>query len=95
MSHQPQAVQQNALYGAVPWMHANRDASVALIAEINEVPAEAAAEWENTILKLSTDDAMPLAGIEYNLQLSRLSGMTDMAPAAAVVSDRFKPVPTA
>ena len=86
----------NALYGAVRWMHANRDASVALIAEIDEVPPEAAAaEWENTILKLSADGAMPLAGIEYNLQLSRISGMTDMAPAAEVVSDRFKPVPTA
>ncbi len=86
----------NALYGAVRWTHANRDASVALIAEIDEVPPEAAAaEWENTILKLSTDGAMPLAGIEYNLQLSRLGGMTDMATPAEVVSDRFKPVPTA
>lgn len=85
----------NALYGAVRWMGANRDASVALIAEIDEVPTQAAAaEWENTILKLSTDGAMPLAGIEYNLQLSRLGGMTDMAPAAEVVSNRFKPVPT-
>lgn len=85
----------NALYGAVLWMHANRDAAVALIAEIHEVPTQAAAaEWENTILKLSTDGAMPLAGIEYNLQLSRLGGMTDMAPAAEVVSNRFKPVPT-
>lgn len=86
----------NALYGAVRWMHANPDASVALIAEIDEVPPEAAAaEWENTILKLSADGAMPLAGIEYNLQLSRLGGMTDMAAPADVVSDRFKPVPTA
>ena len=86
----------NALYGAVQWMQRNRDPAVALIAEIDEVPTEAAAaEWEHTILKLSADGAMPLAGIEYNLQLSRLSGMTDMAPAAEVVSDRFKPVPTA
>lgn len=86
----------NAIYGAVRWMQANKDASVALIAEIDEVPPEAAAaEWEQTILKLSADGAMPLAGIEYNLELSRLSGMTDMAPAPEVVSDRFKPVPTA
>ena len=85
----------NALYGAVLWMHANRDAAVALIAEIDEVPTQAAAaEWENTILKLSMDGAMPLAGIEYNLQLARLGGMTDMAPAAEMVSNRFKPVPT-
>ncbi len=85
----------NAIYGAVCWMHANRDASVALIAEIDEVPTEAAAaEYENTILKLSIDGAMPLEGIEYNLQLSRLGGMTDMASAPEVVSDKFKPVPT-
>lgn len=85
----------NAIYGAVRWMRANRDASIALIAEIDEVPMEAAAaEWEDTILKLSVDGAMPLEGVEYNLQLSRLSGMTDMAPAAEIVSDRFKPVPT-
>lgn len=85
----------NALFGAVRWMQANRDAAVALIAEIDEVPPEAAAaEWENTILKLSADGAMPLKGIEYNLQLAQLSGMTELAPAADVVSDRFKPVPT-
>ena len=85
----------NALYGAVGWMQAHRDAAVALIAEIDEVPAEAAAaEWENTIAKLSTDGVMKLDGIEYNLQLARLSGMTDLAPAVDVVSDRFKPVPT-
>lgn len=85
----------NALYGAVHWMRGNRDASVALIAEIDEVPTEAAAaEYDNTIMELSPDGAMPLAGIEYSLQLSRLSGMSDMAPAADVASDRFKPVPT-
>ncbi len=85
----------NALYGAVRWMRANRDAAIALIAEIDEVPtAAASAEYETTILKLSTDGAMPTDGIEYNLQLARLGGMTDMATAAEVVSDRFKPVPT-
>lgn len=85
----------NALYGAVQWMHGNRDAAVTLIAEIDEVPTEAAAaEYENTILQLSADGAMKLAGIEYNLQLSRLSGMTDLATASDVVSDKFKPVPT-
>ena len=85
----------NALFGAVQWMHANRDATIALIAEIDEVPAEAAAaEYEQTLLKLSTDGAMPLAGIDYNLQLARLGGMTDLAPASDVASDKFKPVPT-
>lgn len=85
----------NALFGAVQWMGANRDAAIALIAEIDEVPPEAAAaEYENTILKLSTNGAMPVAGIEFNLQLARLGGMTDMAAASEIVSDKFKPVPT-
>lgn len=85
----------NALFGAVQWMGANRDASIALIAEIDEVPAEAAAaEYENTILKLSTNGAMPVAGIEFNLQLAHLGGMMDMASASEIVSDKFKPVPT-
>ena len=86
----------NALFGAVRWMHDNRDPAIALITEFDDVPAAAAAaEYEHTILELSQDGAMPLAGIEYNLQLSRLSGMTDLAPVADIVSTQFKPVPTA
>ena len=86
----------NALYGAVGWMHANRDAAIALVAEIDEVPADAAAqEYERTLLKLSTDGAMPLAEIERGMELAKLAGMQDMAPAADAISDKFKPVPTA
>ncbi len=85
----------NALFGAVHWMRANRDAAIALIAEIDEVPTEAAiAEYEQSIMKLSTDGAMPMDGVEMSLQLARLGGMTDLAPAADAVSDAFKPVPT-
>ena len=57
----PQMVQKtlNALYGALPFMRANKDATVKLIAELYEIPAEIAAlEYENTIMKLETDGSM-------------------------------------
>ena len=57
----PQLVQKtlNALYGALMFMRANKDASVKLIAELYEIPAEIAAlEYENTIMKLETDGSM-------------------------------------
>ena len=57
----PQLVQKaiNALYGAVQFMRANRDATVKLIADLYEMPAEIAAlEYENTIMKLETDGNM-------------------------------------
>ena len=97
IEHNPTLVQKslNALFGSVRWMRANRDAAVALIAEIDEVPTEAAiAEYEQSIMTLSTDGAMPMDGIETSLQLARLGGMIDLAPAAEAVSNTFKPVPT-
>jgi ABC-type nitrate/sulfonate/bicarbonate transport system substrate-binding protein len=57
----PQMVQKtlNALYGALMFMRANKDASVKLITELYEIPAEIAAlEYENTIMKLETDGSM-------------------------------------
>ena len=86
----------NALFGAVVWMSQNRDAAIATIAEVDEIPPEiAAAEYEHTILQLSRDGAMPAAGLQYQLELARLGGMTDMASVAEITSDQFKPVPTA
>ena len=57
----PQMVQKtlNALYGALAFMRANKDASVKLISELYEIPADIAAlEYENTIMKLETDGSM-------------------------------------
>jgi len=54
----PQVVQKamNALYGGLAWLRGNRDAAIALVAEIDEIkPDIAAMEYENTILKLATD----------------------------------------
>ena len=97
----PQVVQKtlNALYGALAFMRANKDASVKLIAEIDEIPAEIAAlEYENTIMKLETDGSMDGPKIPERLQLAldmaKAGGMKDLGPAEEIISTQFKPVPT-
>jgi ABC-type nitrate/sulfonate/bicarbonate transport system substrate-binding protein len=97
----PQAVQKalNALYGGLMFMRNNRDAAVKLIAELYEMPADiAAAEYENTILKLETDGSMAGANIQAALQLSldmaKMGGMKDLVPAGEIISTEFTPVPT-
>ena len=85
----------NALFGGLAWLRANRAPAITLIAEVDEItPQIAEAEYEATTLKLSTDGAMPLEHVEAALELSKLGGMTDLAPAADIFTTRFKPVPT-
>lgn len=89
----------NALYGAVAFMRANKDATVKLIADLYEMPAEIAAlEYENTIMKLETDGNMAApnvtAAVQLSLDLAKLGGLKDVVPAAEVISTQFKPVPT-
>src|SRR5258707_6875123 len=89
----------NALYGALMFMRDNKDVTVKLIAELYEIPAEIAAlEYENTILKLETDGSMSapntLEQMQLALDLAKLGGMKDLAPAADILSTEFKPVPT-
>jgi ABC-type nitrate/sulfonate/bicarbonate transport system substrate-binding protein len=97
----PQMVQKtlNALYGALAYMRANKDASVKLISELYEIPADIAAlEYENTIMKLETDGSMDGPKIPEQLQLAldmaKAGGMKDLGPAAEIISKQFKPVPT-
>ena len=97
----PQLVQKtlNALYGALAYMRANKDASVKLISELYEIPADIAAlEYENTIMKLETDGSMDGPKIPEQLQLAldmaKAGGMKDLGPAAEIISTQFKPVPT-
>ena len=101
IKEKPQVLQKtlNALYGALTFMRANNDATVKLIAEIDEIPADIAApEYENTILKLETDGSMSGPKIPEQLQLAldmaKAGGMKDLAPAAEIISTQFKPVPT-
>jgi ABC-type nitrate/sulfonate/bicarbonate transport system substrate-binding protein len=101
VQEKPEAVQKalNALYGGLMYMRGNREAAVKLIGELYEIPSEiAAAEYENTILKLETDGSMAgdkvKAAAELSLDLARLGGMKDVVPAAEIISTQFKPVPT-
>lgn len=100
-NEKPHMVQKtlNALYGALAFMRANKEATVKLIAELYEIPADIAAlEYENTIMKLETDGSMSapntLAQLQLALDLAKLGGMKDLAPAADILSTEFKPVPT-
>jgi NitT/TauT family transport system substrate-binding protein len=97
----PELVQKalNALYGALAFMRANRDATVKLIAELYEMPAEIAGmEYDNTIMKLETDGNMGApnvsAAVQLSLDLAKLGGLKDIVPVEDVISTRFKPVPT-
>jgi ABC-type nitrate/sulfonate/bicarbonate transport system substrate-binding protein len=60
----PQMVQKalNALFGGLAYLRNNREEAIKLIAELCEMPADiAAAEYENTILKLETNGSMTAA----------------------------------
>src|SRR6266567_5597784 len=88
----------NALYGALAFMRGNKDATVKLIADLYEIPADIAAlEYENTIMKLETDGSMSapntLQQLQLALDLAKLGGMKDLAPAEEILSTQFKPVP--
>ncbi len=101
VAEKPQVVQKalNALYGAVAFMRANRDATVKLIADLYEIPPEIAGlEYDNTIMKLETSGDMSAANIKDAVQLSmdlaRLGGLKDIVPTEELYSTQFKPVPT-
>lgn len=97
----PEVVQKavNAIYGALQFMRSNRDVTVKLIADLYEVPpAIAAAEYDNTIMKLDTDGGMSgervLTAVKKSIELAKLGGLKDIAPAEEIISTEFKPVPT-
>lgn len=93
----PRAVQGgvNAIYGGLAWLRENRAPAIELIATNNEIPPEIAAiEYEETILKLSADGVIDPAQVAFSLELARLGGMTEMAPAAETFDTNFRPVPT-
>jgi len=86
----------NALYGGLLYLRNNRTAAIALIAEIDEVPeAIAAQEYDQNILHLDTVGTFTVDSVARSLDLARLGGMKDLAPAADVIDTQFKPVPTA
>jgi NitT/TauT family transport system substrate-binding protein len=97
IAEKPQLVQKtlNALFGGVAYLQGNRDAAIKLIAEVNEIPADIAAEeYQNTTMQLVPDGRISREEIERSLALARLSGPIDMAPADDIFVTSFKPVPT-
>jgi NitT/TauT family transport system substrate-binding protein len=89
----------NALYGGLMYMRNNREAAIKLIADLYEMPADiAAAEYENTILKLDTSGDMSAADVPAAMQLSldmaKLGGMNNLASGSEIISTQFKPVAT-
>jgi NitT/TauT family transport system substrate-binding protein len=93
----PEATQKalNALYGGLNWLRNNREAAIALIAEVDEIKPEIAAmEYENSILKLATDATISRPGLDRALELGKLIDITDTAPPEEIYSTKFVPVPT-
>src|ERR1700749_1021801 len=73
----------NALYGGLMFMRNNRDAAVKLIADLYEMPDDiAAAEYDNTILKLEINGDMSAANVkdatQLSLDMAKLGGMKDL-----------------
>ncbi|MEJ1975940.1 MAG: hypothetical protein WDN49_07335 [Acetobacteraceae bacterium] len=58
-------------------------------------PEIAGMEYEQTTLHLSPDGVIDHDMLVRGLDLARLGGITDMAPADQVYTTQFKPVPTA
>jgi NitT/TauT family transport system substrate-binding protein len=93
----PQVVQKtlNALYGGLAWLRNNRAAAIALVAEVDEIKPEiAAAEYENTILKLATDASLKPEEMQRAMEMGKLIGITDTAPVDQLTTTRFVPIPT-
>jgi NitT/TauT family transport system substrate-binding protein len=97
IDHKPEVVQKtlNALYGGLMWLRNNRDAAIALIAEVDEIKPEIAAlEYQNTILKLATDASVKAEEMQRAMEMGKLIGITDTAPLDQIYSTKFVPVPT-
>jgi len=87
----------NALYGGLAFLRnpSNRPTAVKLIAEIDEIPEPiAAAELDGNIVKLSTTGEFRIEWMERALEMAKLIGMSNLAPASEIFTTKFAPVPT-
>ena len=99
IKEKPETLQKalNAIFGGLGFLvdKANREAAVKLVAEIDEIPdAIAARELDGNIMHLSRDGEMKLEWMERALDMGRMIGMKDLAPANEIFVTQFKPVPT-
>jgi NitT/TauT family transport system substrate-binding protein len=85
----------NALYSGLAFLRApqNRATAVKLIAEIDEIPNEIAeAELDGNIVQLSATGEFRPEWMERALDMARLIGMTDLAPASEIYVPQFTPI---
>ncbi|HVY59110.1 MAG TPA: ABC transporter substrate-binding protein [Xanthobacteraceae bacterium] len=97
IDEKPELIQKvnNALFGGMAALKADRPTAIKLIAEIDEIsPKIAEAELDGNILKLSTTGEMTPVWVQRSLDLAKLVGMTNLAPASEIYTTKFKPVPT-
>jgi NitT/TauT family transport system substrate-binding protein len=99
IKEKPEVLQKtlNALFSGVGFLvdDANRAAAVKLVAEIDEIPdAIAARELDGNIKHLSRTGEFKLEWMERALDMGRMIGMKDLAPASEIFVTQFKPVPT-
>ncbi len=82
-----------ALYGATDYLQKNREAAVKILCDVNNIPPPVAQqEFEETFLKLSVDGRFTVAETELGLELARIGGFKDLAPASDIVTTEFVPV---
>lgn len=82
-----------AIYGAVGYMRANREAAIKIIAEVNGIPEPIAKqEYEETFLRLSTDGRFTPEQVKVAYELARIGGFDKLAPPEDIVTTAFIPV---
>lgn len=97
ITENPSAVQKalNALFGAVQVLRNDRVAALKLLEENIEVSREVAEVfYEKSILTLLQRGEIEQVWIDNVLDMARLGGATEMAPAEAIFTTQFTPVPT-
>jgi len=97
VSEKPEAVQKtlNALFGAVQILRDDRAGALKLLEENIEVTPEVAEVfYEKSILTLLQRGEIEKVWIDNVLSMATLGGATGMAPADAIFTTQFTPVPT-
>ncbi len=99
IAERPQVLQKalNALYGGLAFLcdDKNRATAIKLVAEIDEIPENIAAEeLDKSLKKLSRDGSFRKDWMSMALDMAKLIGMTNLAPVEEIYIDRFQPKPT-
>lgn len=99
IAERPQVLQKslNALYGGLAFLcdDKNRATAIKLVAEIDEIPENIAAEeLDKSLKKLSRTGEFRKEWMATALDMAKLIGMTNLAPVEEIYVDKFMPKPT-